>query len=114
MNEILKIILIVDFVEKNVESDKVRGHCHLTGKYRVSAHNIFNINVTQGRSNFLPFIFHNFSKHDCHLFFENLVDKKNDEINIKIIPKTDKEYISVRYGCISFIDSYRFLSSSLG
>ena len=24
-----------------------------------------------------------------------------------------KEYISVTYGCITFIDSYRFLSSSL-
>ena len=31
----------------------------------------------------------------------------------KIIPITDEEYISVRYGCIRFIDSYRFLWSSL-
>ena len=30
-----------------------------------------------------------------------------------IIPKTDEEYISVTYGCIRFIDSYRFLSSGL-
>ena len=30
----------------------------------------------------------------------------------KIIPKTDEEYVSVRYGGIKFIDSYRFLSSS--
>ena len=26
---------------------------------------------------------------------------------------TNEEYISVRYGCTRFIDSYRFLSSSL-
>ena len=30
-----------------------------------------------------------------------------------IIPKTNEEYISVTYGYIRFIDSYRFLSSSL-
>ena len=30
-----------------------------------------------------------------------------------IIPKTNEEYKSVTYGCIRFIDSYRFLSSSL-
>ena len=26
------------FCEKNIESDKVRDHCHLTGKYRGPAH----------------------------------------------------------------------------
>ena len=31
-----------------------------------------------------------------------------------IIPKTIEDYISVTFGCIRFIDSYRFLSSSLG
>ena len=29
------------------------------------------------------------------------------------IPKTNEEYISVTYGCIRFLDSYRFLSMSL-
>ena len=46
-------------------------------------------------------------------FFRILVDKKNDNIIFKIIPKTDEEYISVRSGCFRFIDSYRFLSSSV-
>ena len=27
------------FCEKNIESDKFRDHCHLTGKYRGPAHN---------------------------------------------------------------------------
>ena len=43
-----------------------------------------------------------------------MVDKKIDKVKFKIIPKTDGEYISVRYGCIRFIDSFRFLSTSLG
>ena len=33
------------FCEKNIESNKVREHCHLTGKYRGPAHNTCNINV---------------------------------------------------------------------
>ena len=46
-------------------------------------------------------------------FFKKLVDLKKDKVKFKIIPKTNEEYISVKYGCIRFIDSYRFLSESL-
>ena len=42
-----------------------------------------------------------------------MVDKKNDKVKIDIIPKTSEEYIPVTYGFMRFIDSYRFLSSSL-
>ena len=41
-----------------------------------------------------------------------LVDLKKDEVKFKVIPKTNEEYIVVKYGCIRFIDSYRFLSES--
>ena len=98
---------------KKIESDKVRDHCHLTGGYRGPAHSKCNINVTQDQSNFIPFIFHNFSKYGCHMVFKKLVDKKNDKIKFDIIPKTNEEYNSVNYVCIRFIYSYRFLSSSL-
>ena len=67
---------ICRFCEKIIESDKVRDHCHLTGKYRGPAHSICNNNATQDQSNFIPFIFHNFSIFDCYKFFKKLVDKK--------------------------------------
>ena len=104
---------ICRFCEKEILSDKVRDHCHLTGSYRGPADNTCNINVTQKQSNFIPFIFHNFSNYDCHMFFKKLVDRKKDKVDFDIIPKTNEEYISVTYGCIRFIDSYRFLSSGL-
>ena len=47
------------------------------------------------------------------MFFKKLIDKKNDKMKFDIIPKTNEENISVTYGCIRFIDSYRFQSSSL-
>ena len=104
---------ICRFCEREILSDKVRDHCHLTGKYRGPAHSKCNIIVTQKQSNFIPFMFHNFSNYDCHMFFKKLVDKKKDKVDFDIIPKTNEEYISVTYGCIRFIDSYRFLSSGL-
>ena len=62
-------------------SDKVRDHCHLTGKYRGPANNTRNINVTQKQSKFNPFVFHDLSNYDCHLFLKKLVDEKNDKKN---------------------------------
>ena len=69
--------------------------------------------MTQDQSNFKPFIFHNFSNYDSHIFFEKLVDKKDDEVKLKFVPKTNEEYISVKCGYINIIDSYRYSSSSL-
>ena len=57
------------FCEKNIESDKVRDHCHLTAGYRGPAHSKCSINVTKDQSNFITFVFHNFSNYDCHMFF---------------------------------------------
>ena len=101
------------FCEKNIESGKVRDHCHLTGNYRGPAHSKCKINDTQKQSKIIPFIFHNFSNYDCHLFFKKLVDKKNDKVKFHIIPKTNEDCLSVTNGCIRFTDSYRFSSMSL-
>ena len=67
MKKFSKILTFVNFVEKN-DGDKVRDHCHLSGNYRGPAHSKCNIDVTQKQSNFIPFIIHNFSNYDCHLF----------------------------------------------
>ena len=91
----------------------MRDHCRLTGKLGGTAHSNCNIKVKKSQSNFVSVILQKMSNYDCHLFFKTFVDKKKDEVKTKIIPKTNEEYISVTYGCIKFVDSYRFLSSSL-
>ena len=65
------------------------------------------------QTNFIPFIFHNFSNYDRHRFFDKLIDKKNEKVKFDIIPKTNEKCLAVTYDCNQFIDSYRFLSSSL-
>ena len=67
---------ICRFCEEEVIDNKFRDPCHLTGSYRGVAHSKCNINVTQKQTNFIPFIFHNFSKYNCHAFFKKIVDKR--------------------------------------
>ena len=67
MKKILKLLMFVGFAKKN-SSDKVRDHCHLTGKYRGAAHSKCSIKVTHGKSNTISIIFYNFTNSDCHLF----------------------------------------------
>ena len=86
----------------------------MTGQNRGPAHQKSNKNVEQKTCNFILFAFHNFSCDDCHLLFKKLVDKKKDSVKFDSFPKTNEEYITVTYGCIEAIESYRFLSSRLG
>ena len=61
------------FCEKEILSDKVRDHCHLTGRYRGLAHNTYNLNVKQKDSNCKPFAFHIFGNYGCHKSFKRLI-----------------------------------------
>ena len=47
------------------------------------------------------------------MFFKKLVHRKNDQVEFEMITKTNEKYISVTYGRIRLMDSYRFISSSL-
>ena len=51
-------------------NDKVRDHCHFTGKYRGAAHYIYNLQFKKPK--FAPVIFHNLAGYDSHLFVKAL------------------------------------------
>ena len=92
----------------------VRDHDHLTGRYRGAAHNTCNINCKQKSSSFVPIFLHNFSGYDCHLIFQELLIQAFEKgYEPKIIPKSMENYVSIQVGCLRFLDSYRFVSSSL-
>lgn len=111
------------FTDKNY---KVRDHNHLTGEYRGAAHLMCNLKIRN--PSFIPVFMHNLSGYDAHLFVKEL---GNIEGKLNIIPQTDEKYISISqslkvdeytnkkgetkpiYRELRFLDSFRFMSSSL-
>ena len=72
------------------DEEKVRDHCHATGKFRGAAHRNCNINF-QLTKIFVPVIFHNLRGYDSHLIFNEL-DKF--DVKIKVIPNGLEKYMA--------------------
>ena len=49
---------------------KIRDHCHYTGKYRGAAHN--NCNLKYKTTKEIPVVFHNWSTYDYHFIIKQL------------------------------------------
>ena len=110
---------------KVLGSDRVRDHCHLTGKFRGAAHNVCKLNYKVPQ--FIPIFFHNLSGYDAHLFIKELWSEKHDKDIFQVIPLSLENYISMslkikltdslkneqQYFELRFLDSFRFLASSL-
>ena len=75
------------FIGNNKE--KVRDHCHVTGKFRGAAHWDCNINFQLTKK--VPVIFHNLRGYDSHLIFNEL-DKF--DVKIKVIPNGLEKYMA--------------------
>ena len=112
--------------KKELNNDKVRDHCHFTGKYRGPAHNNCNLNLKE-KVNFIPIFFHNLSGFDCHLFIRELSESDG---NIECLAKNKEDYVSFTkkvkvdeyikndkknpvYFNLRFLDSFKFMASSL-
>ena len=103
----------------------IGDHCHYRGKYRSAAHNICNLRYKIPKE--IPIVFHNGSTYDYHFIikelakefdgnFECLGENKEKYITfsvpIKKEIKNKDKIIEITYK-IKFIDSYRFMSTSL-
>ena len=73
---------------RELREDKVRDHCHFTGKYRGAAHN--KCNLLCRKPMVLPVIFHNLQGYDAHLFIKQLARLEGD---LNCIPSTEEKYI---------------------
>ena len=111
-----------DDKHKKKNYDKVRDHCHYTGKYRGAAHKICNLPYNTPRQ--VPVIFHNGSNYDYHFIIKGLAEEfeadfqclgesKEKCITFSVaIKKQFSEDETIIYRT-KFIDSFRFMSTSL-
>ena len=89
------------------DNDKVRDHCHITGKYKGAAHWKCNINLKVSKK--LVAIFHNLKGYDSHLIFKEL-SKFN--CNVDVTPNGLEKYMSFTLNKnIAFIDCMLFMNS---
>ena len=72
----------------DLDDNKVRDHCHITGKYRGSSH--WNCNINLKISQKVPVIFHNLKSYDNHLIFKEL---SIFNCKISVIPNGLENYI---------------------
>lgn len=89
---------------------KVRDHCHITGKYRGTAHRSCNLNLSIQKNMKIPVIFHNLRGYDSHLIIKAF---KKKDAKIWCIPNNTEKYLSFSIDNFRFIDSAQFLLSSL-
>ena len=112
-----------EFNNNEKKNYKVRDHCHYTGKYRGATHNICNLRYKVPKE--IPIVFHNGSTYDYHFIIKELVKEfkgnfeclgENTEkyitFSVPIKKKIENKDLEITYK-IKFIDSYRFMSSSL-
>ena len=91
--------------------EKVRDHCHISGKYRGAAHWSCNINLKISKK--IPVIFHNLKGYDSHLIFKEL--SRFNNLRVSVIPNGLEKYMAFTDNKnLVFIDSMQFMKSSLG
>ena len=102
---------------------KIRDHFHYTGKYRGAAYNICNLRYKVPKET--PVVFHNSSTYDYHFIIKELFKEfegnfdclgENTEkyiiFSVPLKKKIENKNLEITYK-IKFIDSFRFMSSSL-
>ena len=83
----------------------VRDHCHITGKYRGSAHNNCNLQMRiDAKKIKIPVIFHNLKGYDSHF----IIKKLGKNTNISVIAQNFENYVSFTINSLKFIDSFQF------
>ena len=112
---------------KKLSAKKVIHHDHATGQIYGMAHNECNLKLRT--QSFTPVLLHNLSKYDAHHLIRSL--KLNPKVKLTVVSCTDEIYISFslhvpigdyksksgaiypKFEEMRFLDSYRFLPSSL-
>ena len=93
----------------DVGDEKVRDHCHITGKYRGASQWSCNTNLRMSKE--IPVIFHNLKVYDSHLTIKEV---RKFDVKVSVIPNGLEKYMAFTINRnVVFIDSMQFMNSSL-
>ena len=99
------------------DEEPVRDHCHITGKYRGSAHAACNLKLQISAQKIrIPVIFHNLRGYDSHFIINELGEliSAGENFTVNVIPNNTEKYMAFYIGKhLAFIDSFQFMGSSL-
>ena len=115
-------MMIIKNDDDNKKYLKVRDHCHYTGKYRPAAHSTCSLRYKIPKE--VTTVFHSGSTYDYHFIVKELAEEF--EKHFECLVENTEKYItfsvpikkgldngkSITYK-IKFIESFRFMSSSL-
>ena len=108
---------------------KVRDHCHYSGRYRGPDHT--KCNFQYKIPSYISIVFHSLLGYNAHLFIKELAASSTDRAKMGVIAKNKEDYIlfSIKVEVdkyikkngiekskeieLRFIDSFKFMSSSL-
>ena len=91
------------------KGDKVKHHNHFTGNYHSPLCTNCNIQIKDKIK--IPVFFHNLN-YDKNIFFKSLYHYENIK-EISILPDNEENYKCFTIGKLHFLDSFKFMSSSL-
>ena len=115
------------WIDKNNKKElklnqNVRDHCYYTGKYRDTAHSIFNLRYKIPKD--IPVVFHKGSIYDYHFIIKQLA--REFRSNFECLGENTEKYITFYVPIkkdhsngkttaykLKFVDSYRFMKDSL-
>ena len=93
----------------DVGDEKVRDHCHITGKYRGAAH--FSCNANLKLSKKVPVKFHTLRGYDNHLIIKEV---SKSDVNVSVTPNGLEKYMAFTINKnLVFSDSMEFMSLTL-
>lgn len=108
-----------ELCQKPLYNDRVRDHCHITGRYRGAVHNHCNLQYRMRKM--IPVVFHNLKNYDAHMIMKTLGHFQEYECDV--IAMNMEKYISFSLSKVEedaqvkvklqFIDSFQFLPTSL-
>ena len=93
----------------DIADEKIRDHCHVTGRYRGATHWSCNANCNMTKK--VSVIFDNLKDYDSRLIIKEV---SKFDMKVGVIPNELEKYMAFTInGSLVFIDSLQYMKSSL-